>query len=75
MRPYTQLIAHRPTNHQQGSRKARKFGDERLQVGRVFVIEENVIAETRTFDGCKHRGSGACRYIAFEVLVSDSGGG
>jgi hypothetical protein len=62
---YTQLIPHRPTNHQQRSRKTRKFSDKRLQVGRVFVIEENVVAKSRAFDGCKHRRGGARRYIAF----------
>jgi len=30
MRPYTQLISHRPTNNQQCLREAREFSDERL---------------------------------------------
>lgn len=68
MRPDAQLVPHGPTNDQQGSRKARQFGDERFQSSRVSVIEENVVAESRTFDGCKHGGGGARRYIAFRVL-------
>lgn len=66
MRSYTQLVPHCSADNQQGRRKACEVDDEGLQVGRVFVIEENVVTESCAFDGCKHRWGGACRYIAFE---------
>lgn len=45
MRPYTQLISHRPTDNQQRRWEARKVSDEVLKVQRVLVIAEDVVPQ------------------------------
>ena len=69
MCPYTQLIPHRPTSHQQRSGEACEVGDEFLEVDGAFAVTEDIVAQTVFLNGSKHGQGRAGGDIAFSLLV------